>query len=181
MKGECFWNRLLWIILLICFISMSSSLLSFDSLLNCVTASPIRRVIKVSVLCYLYSKRMVTLSPKSWFLVLALQSLHYSSKVKCMARCEGWHMLINTRNRVEFLTWIVLTFGAWKWNSWHLNVNLSPCPNMFTSAWVCVFSQFKRLSDDKLQNTITAPFFVLLVLLSRSYSCPLENTFNAHL
>lgn len=113
---------------MICFISIGSSLISFDSLLDCVMGSSIGWLINVSILSCLHSERAVPRPPKSLFLVLAFQSWHYSLKMKCLARREDGYLLINNRGIAESLN-----FGAGKWNSWYLTVNLSFYPNMFVS------------------------------------------------
>lgn len=128
MKGECFWNRFSWIIALIRFISIGGSLISFDGLLDCVMGSSIGWLINVSILSCLYPERAVPRSPKSLFLVLALQSLRYSLKMKCRATCEDGCLLIIKSSIAESLN-----FGVWKQNSWYLTVNLSSYPNMLVS------------------------------------------------
>lgn len=63
------------------FISIDNSLISFGSLLDCVTDSSPGGVVSVLILCHFSSERMVTGSPESSFLVLALRPSHYSLKM----------------------------------------------------------------------------------------------------
>lgn len=164
MKGECFWNRFSWVIGLICFISIGSSLISFDSLLDCVMGSSIGWLINVSIRSCLHSERAVPRSPKSLFLVLVLQSLHYSLKMKRLASCGDGFLLMNNRSIAESLN-----FGAWKENSWYLTVNLSFYPNTLASGSPSALLTVQE-NDWMVSWRIKVPFFVLLILFAKSNS-----------
>lgn len=65
----------------------------------------------IAVLRCFCSKGMVYTVTKIVVPILGLQTLRYGLKIKCPARCEGQHVLINKRKTIESLTRMVLNFG----------------------------------------------------------------------
>lgn len=149
------------------------SLISSDGSLDCAMNSPIGCVNNISILCF-YSKRMVMLSTKSLFPVLALQSFKIVS-----GQLWDQYMLVNNRNIVESLTRIGLNFEAWKWNSWCLNVHLSSHPDMLVSGSRSPFCHSLKNYSMLNWRIKYNSFFMLLISFSKSNSYSLKNMLNA--